>query len=32
MVASDATKNKLVENKEVWLNFPSDAIVIIDGN
>ena len=32
MAASDATKNKLVENKEVWLNFPSDAIVIIDGN
>jgi ABC-type Fe3+/spermidine/putrescine transport system ATPase subunit len=32
MVASDATKNKLVENKEVWMNFPSDAIVIIDGN
>ena len=32
MAASDATKNKLVENKEVWMNFPSDAIVIIDGN
>jgi ABC-type Fe3+/spermidine/putrescine transport system ATPase subunit len=32
MAASDATKNKLVENKEVWLNFSSDAIVIIDGN
>jgi ABC-type Fe3+/spermidine/putrescine transport system ATPase subunit len=32
IAASDATKNKLVENKEVWLNFSSDAIVIIDGN
>jgi ABC-type Fe3+/spermidine/putrescine transport system ATPase subunit len=32
MTVSDANKNNLVENKEVWLNFSSDAIVIIDGN
>lgn len=32
MAAADASKNKLVENKEVWLNIPSDAIVIIEGN
>jgi ABC-type Fe3+/spermidine/putrescine transport system ATPase subunit len=32
LLASDATKYKLVENKEVWVNFPSDAIVLIDGN
>jgi ABC-type Fe3+/spermidine/putrescine transport system ATPase subunit len=32
MPGSDAIKFKLVENKEVWVNFPSDSIVIIDGN
>lgn len=29
---SDATKYKLTENKEVWVNFPLEAIVIISGN
>ncbi|HZY25454.1 MAG TPA: hypothetical protein VFE71_06480, partial [Bacteroidales bacterium] len=32
MSGSEATKFKLVENKEVWVNFPADAIVLIDGN
>ena len=32
ILASDAIKYKLVEHKEVWVNFPSDAIVIINGN
>lgn len=32
IAASEAIKNNLTEDKEVWMNFPSDAIVIIDGN
>jgi len=32
MSGPDATKFKLAENKEVWVNFPEDAIVLIDGN
>jgi molybdate/tungstate transport system ATP-binding protein len=31
MAASDAIKNNIVENKEVWMNFPPEAIVILDG-
>ncbi len=32
MFAADATKYQLAEKKEVWVNFPADAIVLIDGN
>jgi len=32
MTSSDALKYNLAENKEIWVNFSSDAIVVIDGN
>ncbi len=32
MPASDAARHNLVENKEIWVNFPSEAIVVIEGN
>ncbi len=30
--ASDMEKLKLAEQKEVWLSFPSNAIVVVNGN